>query len=395
MPNRRGFLAGSIGALALPTLLNTAWAAESGPIRIGWIPALTGPGSAPGIGFDRGAVFAVNEINAAGGVAGRKIELITRDTQGDPTKAVNATVELISREKVVAIWGPVNSGEALATTPIIARSRTPSLHPCVIDSLIDPAKYPNAFRIAPANMQWEAAVRRFSLDILKAKKVAIVGDTTGYGTTATKASVADFQKAGAEIVYQGLIDSTATDVTAELLRMKNAGAEVVVPWSVTTGLLARLLNARGAQKWDVPFAGHPSLGSGEVRQLLEKPEYWEKVYLVGYRSCSYTADGKLPARTQGFVERLKGKVALADTTLWWVAAGYDAIHLVASAVQATGSTENTAIIGYWNTLKASPGMFGDYTFTPQEHNGYPTEEVVMSVANSFRDGTYALAPGYT
>ncbi len=184
-------------------------------------------------------------------------------------------------------------------------------------------------------------MRHFSVDLLKVKKVAIVGDTTGYGTTATKASVADFQQAGAEVVYQGLIESTQADVSTEVRRMQNAGAEVVVPWSVTTGWMARLLNARGGLNWDVPFAGHPSLGSGEVQKLLEKPQYWDKVYLVGYRSCSYTGDGQLPPRTRDFIARLKGKVVLADTTLWWVAAGYDAVQLVAKAVQATGSTENT------------------------------------------------------
>ena len=134
--------------------------AQTSPILIGWLAALTGPSSAPAIGFDRGVRFAVDEINAAGGVKGRKIELVTRDTQGDPTKAVNAAQDMISRQKVHAIWGPTNSGEALATTPIMARAKMPNMHPCVVDSLIDPAKYPNAFRIAPSNSQWDDAVRR-------------------------------------------------------------------------------------------------------------------------------------------------------------------------------------------------------------------------------------------
>ncbi len=391
--HRRAFLAASAASVAAPVVIRPARAAET--VRIGWIPALTGASSAPGIGFNRGVILAAAEINAAGGVGGRMIEVITRDTQGDPTKAVNATVELISRQQVAAIWGPVNSGEALATTPLIARNRVPSLHPCVIDSLIDPAKYPNAFRIAPAGAQWEAAVRHYCLDILKVRKVAIVGDTTGYGTTATRDSVADFTRAGADVVYHDLIDATRTDVTADVLRMQQAGAEAVIPWSVTTGLMARLLNVRGARGWDVPFVGHPSLGSGEVHRLLDREAYWDKVYLVGYRSCSYGADGRLPARMQAFVDRLRGKVDLADTTLWWVAAGHDAIRLVAEAVQATKSTSHEAIIGYWNTLTSWPGLYGDYTWTKQEHNGYPTEEVVMSVASSFRDGAYALAPGYS
>ena len=68
-------------------------------MRIGWLAALTGPSSAPAIGFNRGVLFAAEAINAAGGVKGRKIEIVTRDTQGDPTKAVNATQEMISSAK--------------------------------------------------------------------------------------------------------------------------------------------------------------------------------------------------------------------------------------------------------------------------------------------------------
>ncbi len=113
---RRDFVLGTASGLALasqglvrPSLAQSA----SEPIRFGWLAALTGPSSAPAIGFDRGVNFAANEINAGGGSGGgigrRKIEIVTRDTQGDPTKAVNATQEMISRLKVNAIWGPTNS----------------------------------------------------------------------------------------------------------------------------------------------------------------------------------------------------------------------------------------------------------------------------------------------
>jgi branched-chain amino acid transport system substrate-binding protein len=81
--------------------------------------------------------------------------------------------------------------------------------------------------------------------------------------------------------------------------------------------------------------------------------------------------------------------------LWWVVSGVDAVNLVAKAVGETGSSEAADIIGYWNTLKDYPGLFGDYSYTPQQHNGYPTNEVVMSKANSSRAGAFDLAPGYT
>jgi len=384
-----------LAAAAAPLLGRLAAAQSTEPLRIGWLAALTGPSSAPAIGFNRGVTFAADELNAAGGVRGRKVEIITRDTQGDPTKAVNATQELISRTKVHAIWGPTNSGEALATTPIMARAKMPCVHPCVVDSLIDPVKYPSAFRMAPSNGQWDDAVRGYVLNTLKVRDVAVFGDTTGYGTSAVAASVAAFAKDGANVVNQSLIDATQPDVTPDMLRAKNAGAGAIVVWSVSVGMLTRLMNVRNTLAWDVPIVGHPSLGSGEVRGLLDKPGNWGKVFMVGYRSCSYGEDGKLPERSQAFVAKLVGKVDLNDTSLWWVACGYDAVKLIATAVETSGASTPDAIIGVWNKTTAYPGIFGNYTFNPEDHNGYPQADVVMSRANSQKDGTFELAPGTT
>jgi branched-chain amino acid transport system substrate-binding protein len=366
---------------------------QAEPIRLGWLAAMTGPSSAPAVGFNRGVVYAANAINTAGGIKGRTIDVLTRDTQGDPTKAVNATQEMISALKVHAIWGPTNSGESLAVTPIMARAKMPNIHPCVVDSLIDATKFPNAFRLAPSNTQWDDAVRGYCLKILKVKKVAVIGDTTGYGVAALNASVAGLKKDGAEVVYQANIDATQPDMTPDMLRARNAGTEAIVVWSTSTGMDARLFNTRAAIGWDVPFVGHPSMSSGEIGNLVDKKANWEKVYAIGYRSCSYDDTGKLPARNQELVERLKGKVNLSDTLLWWVAGGIDAVNLVAKAVE-NGSSSSEDIIKYWNSLKKYPGYFGDYTFSSTEHNGYPTEDVVMSAASTAKDGTFKFAPGY-
>ncbi|MGB8572699.1 MAG: ABC transporter substrate-binding protein, partial [Pseudolabrys sp.] len=323
--------------------------AQTEPIRIGWLAALTGASSAPAIGFDRGVRYAAETINATGGVKGRKIEVTTRDTQGDPTKAVNATQEMISQLKVHAVWGPTNSGESLAITPIMARAKMPNIHPCVIDSLIDPEKFPNAFRTSPSNTQWNDAVRTYCIKVLKVKKVAVIADTTGYGVAAAKYSTEALKKDGADVVYVANIDANQPDMTPDMLRAKNLGAEAIVVWSTSTGMDARMFNTRATMGWDVPFVGHPSMSSGDIKGLLEKPANWEKVYAVGYRSCSYDANGKLPPRNEEFVAQLKGKVELSDTLLWWVAGGVDAINLIAKAVE-NGSTSPDDIIKYWNSV---------------------------------------------
>ena len=395
--SRRDVLLGGAGAAGAAAFSFPIPAiAQSEPIKVGCLAAMTGPSSAPTIGFNRGVTFAADAINAAGGVKGRKLEIVMRDTQGDPTKAVNATQELISQAKVHAIWGPLNSGEALATTPIMARAKIPDIHPCVVETLIDTTKFPNAFRMAPSNSQWDDAVRNYCLNILKVKKIAVIGDTTGYGVTAVGASVAAFKKDGAEVVYQANVDATQPDMTPDMLRAKNAGAEVIVVWSVSTGMEARMFNTRATMNWDVAFVGHPSMASGELAGLVEKPANWKKVYAIGYKSCSYDAAGKLPPKSEDLVARLtKASVALSDTLLWWVAGGIDAIELIAKAVAESGSTDSAKIIAYWNTLSKYPGYFGNYRFSPTQHNGYLTEEIVMSEASTAKNGTFALAPGYT
>jgi branched-chain amino acid transport system substrate-binding protein len=389
---RRQALASAAAAIAT-TVAKPAIAAKE-PILIGYLPALTGPSSSTGIGINRGVQLAVQEINAAGGIDGRQIELIVRDTQSEPTKAVNGAAELIHAHKVSVVLGPVNSGESLAVVPLLARANTPQIHPCWVDSLTDPKKYPMCFRNASTNQQIGAAANRYVVDVLKCKKVAVISDTTGYGTASVNAYVPMLKAKNAEIVYEGNIDAANPDLTAEILRMRSAGAEAIMPWSVNPGFLSRIINTRGQMQWDVPIVGQTTLGSGQTRALLEKPEYWAKVYPNNFRPVCYSADGKLTDRTAAFLDRLKSaKIELGDTLLWWVAVGYDSPNMIAQAVKSAGA-EPEQIVGYLNKLNDYPGVFGDISFTPERHDGYPDEGIVMVEANSLKNGAFKLAPGY-
>ena len=267
--------------------------ADTTPLRIGWLAALTGASSSTGVAMDRGLVFGVNEINAAGGVNGRQLELIIRDTQSDPTKAVNAAVELTHRSQVNLVFGPANSGEALAVTGLLARGNIPQLDPCWVDTLIDVVKYPMAFRTAPSNQQIGAAANHYVLDVMKIRDVALISDTTGYGTASVQAYEPMLKQKGANVVYQASIEASQPDLMPDMLRMRNAGAKVIMPWSVNAGFLARILNTRGQMGWDVPVAGQTTLGSGQTKALLEKPEYWENDFQIGFRTTNYGADGRL------------------------------------------------------------------------------------------------------
>jgi branched-chain amino acid transport system substrate-binding protein len=144
----------------------------------------------------------------------------------------------------------------------------------------------------------------------------------------------------------------------------------------------------------VPIVGQTTLGSGQTKALLEKPEYWEKVYSNNFKKCCYTADGKLPTAAAEFRERIaKAKIDMGDTLLWWIACGYDAPKLIAETIKAAGDTP-AAITGYWNKLTNWQGVYSSLTYTPEQHNGVPDAEVVMCQSNSLREGAFNLAPGY-
>jgi branched-chain amino acid transport system substrate-binding protein len=167
-----------------------------------------------------------------------------------------------------------------------------------------------------------------------------------------------------------------------------------MPWSVNAGFLSRIINTRGQMAWDAPICGQTTLGSGQTQALLEKPEYWSKVYPNNFAPVCYDSKGKLPDRAAAFVDRLRAqKISMADTLLWWIGVGYDTPYMMAEAMKAVG-TDTKALTEYFNKLKNFAGVYGDIAFTPDNHDGYPDKQVVMVEANSLKDGAFNLAPGY-
>lgn len=378
--------------VALAAFALAAHAAD--PIKVGWLSSLTGPLSSAALAENEGVKFAVEEINKAGGINGRPIELLTRDTAGDPTKAVNFAQQLAFSEKVHFIIGPVNSGEGLAAAPIIARAGIPNLVIGAVDELIDPAKYPRAFRVINTNRQWISTANEYALNTLKKRKVAVIGDTSGYGTSSAKTATELLKAAGIEPVYSVLIDPNKTDLTDEMNKARAAGADVVMPWSAATGLLGRLLNARGDMGWKVPVVGHPALMASQIRKLLNKPEYWEDAYAAGYQSTTFRPDGKLPEATQALVDRIRPKFGNGelDVLFWWVAMGYDTVKLIEHAVKTAGGTDPAKIQAALENTRNFRGVYATYTWGPQQRNGFPDSNMAVNAANTFKDGSFKLAP---
>ena len=378
----------------LASLAASAGGAFAQTVKIGWLSSLTGPLSSAAIAENQGVQLAVDEINKAGGILGKQIELLTRDTAGDPTKAVNFAQQLAFSDKVQFVIGPVNSGEGLATTPILARAGVPNIVIGSIDELTDAKKYPRAFRAINTNVQWIATANEYALKTLKKTKVAIIADTSGYGTASGKTALDLLDKAGIKPVYQVLVDPNKTDLSDEMAKAKAAGADVVMPWSAATGLLSRLLNARGDMGWHVPVVGHPALMAAQIKKLLNKPEYWDNTFAAGYLSTTYSADGKLPERTQALVDKVRPKFGGGeiDVLFWWVAMGYDTVKIIEHAAKVAGSTDPAAIQKALEATKDFKGVYATYSWGETERNGFPDSNLTVNVANTFKDGSFKAAP---
>ena len=378
--------------LCFSLIANASWAQST--IKIGWLSSLTGPLSSAAIAENQGVQFAVDEINAAGGIAGKKIELITRDTASDPTKAVNFAQQLAFSDKVNVIIGPVNSGESLATVGIIAKAGIPNLIIGTVDELTDPKKYPRAFRLINTNRQWIEAANAYVLGKLKKTKIAVIGDTSGYGTSSAKTALELLEKAGVKPVYSVLIDPNKTDLTDEMNKAKAAGAEVIMPWSAATGLVARILNTRGDMNWNVPVVGHSAIMAAPIRKLLNKPEYWENAFATGYVSTTYNSAGKLPESTQVLIDKMRPKLGGGeiDFMFWWVALGYDTVKVIEHAIKKAGSTDPAAMQKALEETKEFKGVYATYSWNAEQRNGFPDHNIVMSTANTFKDGSFKPAP---
>ncbi len=193
-------------------------------------------------------------------------------------------------------------------------------------------------------------------------------------------------------VYSVLVDPNKTDLTDEMTKARAAGADVVMPWTAATGLMARILNTRGDMGWDVPVVGHPAIMALPIKALLNKPDYWQNAFAAGYQSTTYV-DGELPPRTQALIDKIKPALGGSiDFTFWWVALGYDTVKIIEHAVRQAGSTDPQKDQGGARIDPDLRGVYASYSWSPQDHNGFPDKNIVADIAASFRDGCYEAAP---
>ncbi|OYT85638.1 MAG: amino acid ABC transporter substrate-binding protein [Burkholderiales bacterium PBB6] len=361
------FVAMSFSAVALACSMSLAHAAE--PIKIGVSGPFTGGSSSMGVSMRDGVRLAAEEINKSGGVLGRQLVLVERDDEAKNERGVQIAQEMINKEKVAATVGFINTGVALASQRFYQEAKIPVMNNVATGSAVthqfdtQPENY--IFRNAAhdsiqAPMIVEEAITRRGY-----KKVAILADSTNYGQLGR----ADLEKAlelkGVKAVAVEKFNIKDVDMTPQLLKAKEAGAEAVLTYGIGPEL-AQIANGMTKLGWKVPMVGSWTLSmanfidnAGPGGEGARMPQ-------------TFVQEPTTPKRQSFIINYLKTfnpKNARIDSPVS-AAQGYDSIYLLAAAIKQAGSTEGPKVKAALEDLKSPvEGVVTTYNkpFTKTDH----------------------------
>jgi len=337
-------------ALALAAASLTTLSLAADPIKIGVAGPFTGGSSSMGVSMRDGVRLAIDEINKSGGVLGRQLVAVERDDEAKNERGVQIAQELINKEKVTATVGYINTGVALASQRFFQEAKIPVMNNVATGSVIthqfdkEPENY--VFRNAAhdsiqAPMIVEEAITRRGF-----KKVAILADSTNYGQLGRE----DLEKAlgtkGIKPVAVEKFNIKDVDMTAQLLKAKEAGAEAVLTYGIGPEL-AQIANGMTKLGWKVPIVGSWTLSmanyidnAGPGGEGARMPQ-------------TFIQEPTTPKRQAFIISYLKTfnpKNARMDSPVS-AAQGYDSIYLLAAAIKQAGSTEGPKVKAALEDLK--------------------------------------------
>jgi len=342
---RKAILAGIVGgAIAVP-----AQAADS--IKIGVVNMLTGPLAEAGRFTVNGLTLAQEEINQAGGILGRKLELRIEDNASTNPGTVLAFSKLASEGGITAIIGPIRSTQIQAASPTIAKSGIPTMIGGT-DSSLTHVNNRWVFRARPNDSYSSRVIAEFGVNTLKLKKWAIVHSTDAFGSGGKAALVAALKAAGVEPVLVQGYTNNSQDFTPIVLAVKKSGADILGTYmtnSPDVGIFSKQLRQLGVS---IPWVGSPSIISVTALNLAGEALYGT------YAIADFTTDAN--DVTKAFTKKYKDKYGInPDTFASWA---YDSLHVLSMAIKSAGSTDPEAIRKAMLAFKGYQGVEGNYQF---------------------------------
>lgn len=342
--NRRQWLA----ALAAMGVLRPGFAAD--PIRIGLVDETTGPQAEAGVLTLRGVQLAMEEINAAGGILGRPVQLVIEDNQSTNPGTVLAYSKLVE-QKVVAVIGPLRSTQVQAASPTIAKARLPAIIGGS-DPTLTRVNNPWIFRVRPSDIYSSRAMAEFGVKTLGKRKWAIVHSTDTFGANGKTALAEALKARGIEPVLVQGYTSNQQDFTAVVLSVKKSGADIIGSYmtnSPDVGIFARQLRQLGVQ---AEWIGSTSLVT-ETALKLAGDALWGT-----HTVTDFFVDAN--PESKAFAAKFKAKHGFnPDLYSAW---SYAALHLLKSAIEKAGSTDSAAIRTAILNTKGLKGIEGEYHF---------------------------------
>ncbi len=324
-------------AVAAASLL-LAGTALAQPIKVGLSGPFTGGSASMGVSMRDGVKLAVSEINKAGGIMGRQIQLVERDDEAKNELGVQIAQELINKEQVVATLGYINTGVALASQRFYQEAEIPVLNNVATGTAIaGQFKSPNyVFRTAANDLIQSAMIANEAIKRQGFKAPAILADSTNYGQLGREDLTRALAGMGVKPVAEEKFNIGDTDMTAQLLRAKQAGADVILTYAIGPEL-AQIANGMAKLGWKVPMIGSWTLsmatfidnaganGEGAMMpqtfiQTGDTPK--RKAFIEAYQAAYK-------------VDRIPSPVSASQ--------GYDSVYLLKAAIEQAKSTDGAKI----------------------------------------------------
>lgn len=382
-PTRRHVLKSALGAVAGAfvgvVMAGPAFAAD--PVKLGLVAALSGPSAQSGEAITRGLTIAMDEINAAGGIlGGRKIQLIRRDDESSPPKGVIAARELIFKEKVAAFFGGIDSPVSLAIVPLANKSKMPFMGVWAAATPITRnGANPNyVFRVSAVDAIVDIKLLQYAHKAFGAKKIGLMLINNPWGESNERGlKAADGPNNDVSIVGVETFEGSDVDMVPQLTRLKQKGAEaIVLVTNAPPG--AQMMKSRERMGWKVPVVSHWGISGGRFPELAG-PTAGEAHFIQTYSffGKQSPAGQRVLASLVKKFDKIKGPEDIFSPV--GTANAYDAMHLLAKAINKAGSTDGDAIRTALENLGEHKGLIKTYNkpFSATNHDALNENDYIM------------------
>ncbi len=380
---KRNTLSVVLWAVVLMLFSASAIYAASDEYRVGCAFAVTGKASWLGEPQRNTVEMIQKQVNDAGGINGKKLVLFIEDTQGDNTRAVNAMKKLIKKYRVSAIVGPSRSGTSMASIPVVQQAKIPMISCAAAEDIVTPTDQRKwVFKVAPNDSD---AVRRIYEHLQKQdiSKVGILTGTTGFGAAGRTQLKGLADEYGIQLVADETYAPGDTDMTAQLIGIKNAGAGTVINWSIVPAQSIVPQNMRQL-KIDIPL--YQSHGFANVKYAEAAGDAAEGlIFPAGRVMAVDTVSDDHPQKAVLTEYRNGYESKYTESVSTFGGHAYDGLWLIINAIKAVGD-DPAKIRDYLETAQFT-GIGGVFNFTPSDHCGLDKKDFEMLTV---KDGKFVV-----